>query len=97
MDTFEKIKGAFALEVLKVTPIPTEIVKLGEEGLRNIWHEAKLRGRGYSRAGEMISYAKASVGLKEGTDAGKKAVKWFVTQSKKLDEQLAEIEDALHK
>lgn len=97
MDAFGKIEGAFALEVLKVTPIPSEIVKLGEEGLRNIWQEAKLRGRGYSRAGEIISCAKASVGLKDGTDAGKEAVKWFAEQIKKLDEQLAEIEDALHK
>lgn len=96
MDAFGKIEGAFALEVLKATPIPAEIVKLGEEGLRNIWREAKLRGRGYGRASEIISYAKASVGLKDGTNAGKEAVKWFAEQIKKLDGQLAEIEDALH-
>ena len=41
MDAFGKIDGTFALEVLKVSCIPSEITELGTEGLRNIWHEAK--------------------------------------------------------
>ena len=50
MDAFGKIDGAFTLEILKVAPIPSDIVELDEEGLKSLWHEAKLRGRGYSRA-----------------------------------------------
>lgn len=96
MDAFGKIEGAFDLEVLKVTPIPADIVRLGAEGLRNIWHEVKLRGRGYSRASEIINNAKASVGLKAGTEAGRKAVRWFAEQIIKVDKQLTEVEDALH-
>lgn len=57
MAAFGKIDGAFTLEVLKVTAIPSEIKALGAEGLKNIWHNAKLRGLGYSRAGEIVSYA----------------------------------------
>jgi len=38
------------LEVVKVSAIPTDITALGAEGMKNIWHNAKLRGRGYSRA-----------------------------------------------
>ena len=49
-DAFGKIDGAFTLEVLKVSAIPTDIKALGAEGMKNIWHNAKLRGRGYSRA-----------------------------------------------
>ena len=97
IDAFGKVDGAFALEVLKVSPMPTDIVALGTEGLRNIWHEAKLRGRGYSRASQIVSYAKTSVGLTDGTNAGREAVKWFAEQIVKLDEQLAEIESVLHK
>lgn len=41
MAAFGKIEGAFALEVLKVTPIPAEIVKLGEK-VKKYLHEAKL-------------------------------------------------------
>lgn len=96
MDAFGKIDGAFTLEVLKVAPIPSDIVELGAEGLKSLWHEAKLRGRGYSRARAIVDYASKSVGLTGGTEAGKQAIKWFVEQITKLDEQLAEIEKALH-
>ncbi|SCP98211.1 transposase, partial [Anaerobium acetethylicum] len=85
------------LEVLKVSPIPADIITLGAEGLRNIWHDAKLRGRGYSRANDIVSYAKTSVGLTDGTAAGKEAVRWFAEQIIKLNEQLAVIETELHK
>lgn len=97
MDAFGKIDGTFALEVLKVSCIPSEITELGTEGLRNIWHEAKLRGRGYSRASEIVEYAEKSVGLKEGSSVGRETVKWFAKEIMKLDEQLAWIENTLHK
>lgn len=60
LDAFGKIDGAFTLEVLKVSPIPSDIVTLGTEGLRNIWQSAQLRGRGYSRANRIVSCAKTS-------------------------------------
>lgn len=97
MDAFGKIDGAFTLKLLRVAPIPTDMIRLGVEGLRNIWHEAKLRGRGYSRASEIINYAKTSIGITEGVNAGGEAVKWFAEQIMRLDEQLAEIEERLHK
>ena len=96
MDAFGKIDGAFALEVLKTAPMPDDILALGEAGLREIWQEAKLRGRGYSRAKEIVEYAEKSVGLKDGTYAGREAVKWFASQIVVLDERLAEVESALH-
>nr|WP_275443657.1 transposase [Petralouisia muris] len=80
-----------------MSAIPSDITALGAEGIKNIWHDAKLRGRGYSRAREIVSCAEKSVGLTDGTDAGREAVKWFAEQILKLDEQLAEIEGALHK
>ena len=96
MDAFGKIDGAFTLEVLKISAIPSDITALGAEGIKNIWHNVKLRGRGYSRANEIVSYAEKSVGLTDGTDAGREAVKWYAEQILRLDEQLAEIESALH-
>ena len=38
---------------------------------------AKLRGRGYSRARVIVDYAKKSVGLTGGTDAGRESIKWL--------------------
>ena len=96
MDAFGKIDGAFTLEVLKVSAIPSDITALGAEGIKNIWHNEKLRGRGYSRANEIVSYAEKSVGLTDGTDAGRETVKWYAEQILKLDEQLAVIESTLH-
>lgn len=80
MDAFGKLDGAFTLEILNVSDIPSDIAALGVEGIKNIWHDAKLRGRGYSRAGEIVSYAKKSVGLKDGVGVGREAVKWYAEQ-----------------
>ena len=86
------MEGAFSLELLKQTPFPEEIQTLGEEGIRQMLHDAKLRGRGYSRVREIVGYAKTSVGMKDGAEASAMAVKWFVKEIRELDEKLAEIE-----
>lgn len=39
------------------------MIALGNDGIRKIWHDAKLRGRGYSRAGEILKYARESIGI----------------------------------
>ncbi len=97
MDAFGKTDGTFTLEVLKVSAIPSDIVALGAEGMKKIWQDAKLRGRGYSRAGEIVDYAEKSVGLTDGTDAGRETVKWYAEQILKLDEQQETVESALHR
>lgn len=94
-DAFGKTDGLFCLEILRIAPFPEDLLKLGEDGIRQIWHEAKLRGRGYSRAGEIIKYARESVGLKDGTEAGKTAARWFAEKIMELDKQLADIEEQL--
>ena len=96
-DALGKVDGAFSLELLKEAPFPEELTALGEEGIRQIWHAAKLRGRGYSRAGEILQYAKASVGIKDGSIAGKAAVKWFVQKILELDAELAVIENQINR
>lgn len=95
-NAFGKPEGTFALELLKTAQLPEDIIELGEEGLRDIWHNAKLRGRGYSKAKEIVDYAKASVGLKEGNDAGRKAIEWDVQMILEINQKLEEIEKELH-
>ena len=95
-DALGKVDGAFSLELLKEAPFPEELTALGEEGIRQIWHAAKLRGRGYSRAREILQYAKASVGIKDGSIASKTAVKWFVQKIMELDVELAAIENQIN-
>ena len=67
-DAFGKVDGLFCMEILKKAPFPEDILELGEEGLRNIWKEARLKGCGYSKAGRIVRYAEDSVGLKEKLD-----------------------------
>ena len=95
-DALGKIDGAFSLELLKKAPFPADLLLLGNDGIRQIWHNAKLRGRGYSRSEEILKYARESVGMKDGADASKTAVKWFVERIIELDEQLSEIENQLN-
>lgn len=90
-----KVDGAFSLELLKQVPFPDDLTALGEEGIRQIWHNAKLRGRGYSRAGEILEYAETSVGIRDGADAARTAVKWFVGKIQELDAELAVVEKQL--
>lgn len=96
VNAFGKPEGTFALELLKVAQIPKDIVMLGEEGIRDVWHNAKLRGRGYNRAKEIVEYAKTSVGVKEGMEAGKSAIKWNVTMIHEIEQELAKVEAELH-
>jgi len=95
-DALGKVDGAFSLELLKQVPFPEDLTALGEDGIRKIWNDAKLRGRGYSRAGKILRYAKASVGLREGIEVGKAAVKWFVQKIMELDAELVEIENQIN-
>lgn len=95
-DAFGKIDGAFSLELLKVAPFPKELAALGTDGIKQIWHEAKLRGRGYVNAPAILEYARKSVGIKDGADASRQAVKWFVSRIIELDGQLSDIENQLN-
>ena len=96
MDAFGKLDGAFTLMVLKKAPFPEDILALGTEGLREIWHEAKLRGRGYSRADQIVRLVSESVGLKYGRSGSREAVRCFVEQILYLTGKLDEIEVSLH-
>lgn len=73
MDALGKVEGAFSLALLKQAPYPDDLIALGEEGIRQIWKEAKLRGRGYGRIAGILRYANDSVGLKEGALVSKKS------------------------
>ena len=95
-DAFGKLDGAFTLTILEQAPFPEDILLLGADGVREIWHKAKLRGRGYSRADQIVKFAETSVGLRHGTDGGKEAVRWFAEQTMALSVKLDEIEAVLH-
>jgi transposase len=94
-DAFGKIDGAFCLEVLKRAPFPEDIIGLGTDGIRQIWHDAKLRGRGYSKAEEIVRYAAESVGITSGIEASRRKVKWIVDTILSIEKELSEVEEEL--
>ncbi len=95
-DAFGKIESAFALEVLKEAPFPEDILATGADGLRDIWRRAGLKGRGYGRAGKIVSLASGSVGLAHGTQGGREAARWFAMELGRLNREMADIEEMLH-
>lgn len=95
-DALGKVDGVFSLELLKEAPFPADLLALGEDGIRQLWRNAKLKGRGYSRAKEILKYAETSVGIKAGVDAGKQAVKWFAEKILELNERLADLETCIN-
>ena len=62
-DALGKVDGAFSLELLKSAPFPADLKALDENGIRS---------------GEILGYARASVGIRDGADAARIAVQWFV-------------------
>jgi transposase len=96
-DALGKTDGMFCLELLKKAPFPEDLILLGTDGIRQIWHDAKLRGRGYAKAESILDYAKKSVGIKDGSGASRQAVKWFVNRIQELDVQIEDIQQQLNK
>ena len=96
MDAFGKIDGVFAIAALMKAPFPEDIQEVGASGLREIWREARLKGRGYSRAEKIVACAESSVGLKNGTAAAKMAVQWDAQVIMELTAELELVETQLH-
>ena len=92
MNAFGKIDGTFAMSVLATTSIPSELAALGETGIREIWRAGKLKGRGYSRAKDIVRLAKESTGLTDGAEARKIAVASFISKIMDLDAELESVE-----
>ena len=62
---FDAISG---LAVLEKAPLPKDVIALGVNGIRKIWHDKKMRGRGVTedRAKTLVEATHNSVGLDGG-------------------------------
>lgn len=72
---FPEYKGIYThidskggLMVLKTAPTPEEIIKLGVDGIIQIWKDVKLRGNGHKKAMLIVNAASQSIGLTEGLE-----------------------------
>ena len=98
-DVYGDLKAASGRMVLKAAPLPDDIIKLGVEGVNQIWRDAKLRGVGMKRAKTLITAAEHSVGSKESPKAARIELKNLLfdmdVYTIRLEELLQRIEEKL--
>ena len=65
---YTRFDATSGLAVLEKAPLPKDVIALGIEGIRKIWHDKKIRGRGVTedRAKALVEAAHNSVGLDGG-------------------------------
>lgn len=83
--------------VLKTAPTPEEIVKLGVDGVIQIWKDAKLRGNGHKKAMLIVNVASQSIGLTEGLEEARMEIQDLIEdyelQMKRLEKVNSLIEN----
>ena len=94
-EVFQKIDGAFSLELLKKAPMPKDMLELGEDGIRAIWKEAGLKGRGYTKAAEIVILAARTIGLKGRDSSGGMAIRMLAARIQETTKDMGEAEAAL--
>ena len=70
-DVYKNPDSVSGLMVLKVAPLPQDIVKLGVDGINKIWRDAKLRAAGPKRAKTLLTAAEHSIGSQEAPDSAR--------------------------
>ena len=85
--------------MLKVCPLPADIVMLGADGVNKIWRDAKLRAAGMKRARTLVEAAQHSVGSTESPEAAKYEMELLLgdydVYTKRLEELTEKIEAKL--
>ena len=68
---YKNFDAASGLAVLEKAPLPKDVIALGVEGVRKIWHDKKMRGRGVTedKAKILVEAAHNSIGLDGGAGA----------------------------
>ena len=98
-DVYGDLKAASGRMVLKVAPLPNDIIKLGAEGVNQIWRDAKLRGVGMKRAKTLITAAEHSAGSKEAPETARIELRHLLgdmdAYTSRLEELLRSIEGKL--
>ena len=81
----------------KTAPTPEEIIKLGVDGVIQIWKEAKLRGNGHKKAMLIVNAASQSIGLTEGLEEARMEIQDLIEdyelQMKRLEKVNSLIEN----
>ena len=88
-DVYRDLKAVSGRMVLKEAPLPEDIMKLGAEGVNQLWRRAKLRGAGMKRAKTLVSAAERSVGSKEAAETARMELKNLLDDIRRPQAQAA--------
>lgn len=99
---FPEFKGIYThidakggLLILKKAATPEEIVKLGVEGIIQIWKDAKLRGNGRKKAMLILNAAMNSIGLTEGLTEAKLEIQDLIEDYELQTKRLERVNDLI--
>ena len=70
-DVYGNVGAISGLMILRTAPLPEDIVKLGVDGVNQIWRDARLRGVGIKRAKALVEAAEHSVGSRDAQEAAR--------------------------
>ena len=96
-DVYGSLTAISGRMILKVAPLPEDIKKLGEDGVNQIWRDAKLRGIGRKRAKTLITVAEHSIGSKEAPEAARMELKNLLNDMDIYVGRLEELLEAIEK
>lgn len=77
--------------ILKVAPLPEDILTLGIDGVNQIWRDAKMRAVGKARAKTLMEAAEHSVGSKEGAVSARMEIRMLLEDYESKNVRLQEV------
>ena len=83
--------------ILKETPLPEDIVKLGSEGIVKRWKQAKLRAVGLDKARKLEEAAKKSIGCKNITSSARREIEFLIKDYESKQKHLELLNEDLNK
>lgn len=90
---YGKVDSISGMMILKVAPLPEDIVMLGVDGINKIWRDAKMRAVGIKRAKTLIEAAEHSVGSHEGAVTARMELKMLLEDYESRNARMEEVMD----
>ena len=90
-DVYGNVGAISGLMILRTAPLPEDVVKLGVDGVNQIWRVAKLRGVGIKRAKTLVEAAEHSVGSRDAQEAARIEIQILLSDYDRQTEREAEL------
>lgn len=90
-DVYRNVNAVSGLMILKEAPLPTDIVRLGVDGVNRIWRDAKLRGVGLKRARNLVTAAEHSIGNRDAQEAARMELRILLSDYERYTAREAEL------